>query len=132
MEEFVKKQPEYPRTYEACCKVLGCKPIVGFAGLDDDEENLYGKFIALKRCRDAYHKIAGDEMGLRKPWGRGDLEDDDFENDYCYCIQNYYGRIIETNTTPVFNKILIFPTKEMRNIFFENFKELIEACKEFL
>ena len=41
---------KYPKTYEVCCKVLCCKPIVGFAGLDDDEENLYGNYI-LKSSR---------------------------------------------------------------------------------
>lgn len=30
------------------------------------------------------------------------------------------------------NVILDFPTKEMRDTFYENFKELIEECKELL
>lgn len=30
------------------------------------------------------------------------------------------------------NKILAFPTAEMRDAFFEDFKELIEQCKELL
>ena len=30
------------------------------------------------------------------------------------------------------NTILTFPTEEMRDAFFENFKDLIEKCKELL
>ena len=32
----------------------------------------------------------------------------------------------------VTNKILVFPTIEMRDAFYDNFKELIENCKELL
>ena len=136
--EFVKKQSDevddevkYPRTYEECCKVLGCKPDIGFAGLDDDEENLYRNFIILKRCRDAYWKIAGEEMGLWKSW-EPDLENPDLEKEELYCIYNYWGKIIKDKTNLVINKILSFPTEEMRDIFFKNFMELIESCKELL
>ena len=120
-------KPQYPKTYEECCKVLCCKPIVGFAGLDDDEENLYGNFIALKRCRDAYWKIAGEQMGLGKPW-KPDWEKADERK---YCIVNTEGNVAKwvQKTT---NKILAFPTEEMRDAFYENFKDLIEACKELL
>ena len=31
-----------------------------------------------------------------------------------------------------YNSILVFPTKEMRDAFYENFKDLIEECKELL
>lgn len=131
--EFVKKQSDevdddvkYPRTYEKCCEVLGCKPDIGFTGLDDEEENLYRNFIILKRCRDTYWKIAGEEMGLWKSW------EPDLENEESYCIYNYWGEIIKDKTTLLINKILIFPTEEMRDIFFENFMDLIEKCKELL
>ena len=30
------------------------------------------------------------------------------------------------------NVILTFPTEEMRDAFYENFKDLIEGCKELL
>ena len=121
-------KPQYPKTYEECCKVLCCKPIVGFAGLDDDEENLYGNFIALKRCRDAYWKIAGEQMGLGKPWkpynGQGSCKK--------YVIQTVYDDITCLDTWCQTRNILELPTEEMRDEFYENFKDLIEACKEFL
>ena len=122
---IVKKQPEYPKTYEECCKVLCCKPIVGFAGLDDDEENLYGNFIALKRCRDAYWKIAGEEMDLGKPWGPDACQ-------IVYSIGRDSNRISLCNDMFGGYFILEFPTSEMRDTFYENFKNLIEVCKEFL
>lgn len=122
---IVKQKINYPKTYEECCKVLCCKPVVGFAGLDDDEENLYGNFIALKRCRDAYWKIAGKHMDLGKPW----------EPDACQIV---YGIGRDSNRISLCNDmfggyfILEFPTTEMRDVFYENFKNLIEACKELL
>ena len=58
----------YPKTYEECCKVLGVSEQFIFTNLTDKEANLYGAFICLIRCRDAYWKIAGEEMGLGKPW----------------------------------------------------------------
>ena len=122
-----KKKKEYPKTYEECCKILGCKPIVGFAGLDDDEENLYVKFIALKRCRDAYWKIAGEEMGLGKPW-----EPDWKSLDTQYIILYQYGGIDKAETHGEGNYILTFPTAEMRDAFKENFDPDIKICKELL
>lgn len=77
-------------------------------------------------CRDAYWKIAGEQMKLGKPW------EPDFGNEVLYCIYNYWGEIIKDKTTLVINKILIFPTEEMRDAFWENFYDLIEVCKELL
>jgi hypothetical protein len=123
----VKKKPIYPKTYEECCKVLG---------YDDREtycichtganERLFDSLYCLKVCRDAYWKIAGEEMGLGKPW------EPDLENEELYCIQNYNKQITISRTNTAFNKILIFPTEEMRDVFYKNFKGLIELCKEWL
>lgn len=122
----VKKKSKYPTTYKECCKVLGCKRIVGFVGLDDVEENLYGKFIALKRCRDAYWKIAGEEMKWGKSW----------EPNWNTLKRYYAIRVLDGEIAYGFgyysNRILVFPTEEMRDAFYENFKDLIESCKELL
>lgn len=121
----VRKKPIYPTTYADCCKAIGCRAIIGFTGLDDEEENLYGKFIALKRCRDAYWKLAGEQMGLGKPWEPA-IQDsiwgitrskDEIEKYSCH-----FGKM----------NLLEFPTVEMRDTFYENFKDLIEQCKELL
>jgi hypothetical protein len=123
---LVKNTPSYPKTYKECCELLGCKSIIGFAGLDDEEENLYGKFIALKRCRDAYWKIAGEELGLDKPWEPVWDESEDL-----YTIHTFNGEI-KLSGTAHRNAILVFPIEEMREAFYENFKDLIVLCKELL
>ena len=78
-------------------------------------------------CRDAYWKIAGEQMGLEKPW-EPDWKDCD-ENKYCIYITESE---IKTGMFRYDNQILAFPTKELRDAFYENFKDLIEECKEFL
>ena len=120
-----KKKPKYPKTY---CE---CKDILGLWDIDDTERGYYkteliDKLQMLLICRDAYRKIAGDEMGLGKPWSPSD-------SDYItgrYCIFVHRGNII--CDTPAQDCILTFPTEEMRDAFYENFKELIESCKELL
>jgi hypothetical protein len=85
-------------------------------------------------CRDAYWKIYGDENELGKPWGP------DWKNseERRYCIVNIEGdinlpeKILTKWILKVTNKILVFPTEEMRDVFYENFKELIESVKELL
>ena len=141
-----KKEKMYPKTYEECCKILGVDPNNFLTitncyygevettnyerGLLNNLTSLWGLLI----CRDAYWKIAGDEMGLGKPW-KPDWENSEERR---YSIVNIEGDInlLETTLTKwvlkVTNKILVFPTIKMRDAFYENFKELIERCKELL
>lgn len=60
---LVKKKKEYPKTYEECCKVMNycCNPV---ATKTTHREELIRRFQFLLLYRDAYWKIAGDEMGL--------------------------------------------------------------------
>ena len=120
-----KKKKEYPKTYEECCKVLGVSVLFDFTNLTYKEADLYEAFIYLIRCRDAYWKIAGEEMGLGKPWKPN------WGEECCYIIGNYKGNIA-TYMQRQANAILAFPTEEMRDAFYENFKALIEQCKELL
>lgn len=62
-------------------------------------------------------------MGLDTPW------EPDYKNCNCtkYVIRNWNSEI-ECNTAYNGNCILSFPTKEMRDIFYRNFKDLIEKC----
>ena len=123
---FVKKN-KYPKTYEECCEVLNL----------GEDGNLYTKghqasliqdFHKLFICRAAYWEIAGEEMGLDKPW------EPDWSNNggYRYCIRNQSNKIVLSNEWLGENYILSFPTAEMRDEFYNNFKELIEECKELL
>lgn len=129
---LAEKQPQYPKTYKECFNIcFGNKhhivQVVGLDGLGDNKD-LFERFIKLKICRDAYWKIAGEEMGLDKPWGP------DYTNliDLKYCIINDGFHIEVFNSYTPTNKILIFPTEEMRDAFYENFKDLINECKELL
>lgn len=125
---LVKKKPKYPKTYEECCKVLEINPalelkkqvIVGW------NIKLLCNLQQLLICRDAYWKIAGEEMGLGKPWE----PDDNTPEDYYYIV-NKNGKLHKDHYFSI-NHILKFPTIEMRDAFYENFKDLIEQCKELL
>ena len=132
---FEKIGYQYPKTYEECCKIVNASPYVELIynvsdgkkySYDIDNLQIYENIRRLKICRDAYWKIAGEQMGLGKPW------EPDLENEELYCIQNYNKQIIKSKTNTAFNKILIFPTEEMRDKFCGNFKDLIEQCKELL
>jgi hypothetical protein len=90
-----------------------------------EEYYLYSEFIRLIRCRDAYWKVAGEQMGLGKSW------EQDYD-DRCFIIANNNGNIHTYEYHGNNNVILAFPTEEMRDEFFENFKELIEKCKKLL
>ena len=118
-----KKKKEYPKTYEECCVALEYIPhtddIIGY------KWDILQSFQKLLICRDAYWKIAGEEMGLGKPWEPNRHGEDK------YTIEYYDGVIIRASSL-LDNRILAFPTAEMRDAFCENFKELIEQCKELL
>ena len=134
---LVKKKPTYPKTYEECCKVLGCKSNhfytdfscdglhVVISEYEDKINNLLHNFRKLIYCRDAYWKIAGEQMGLGKPWKQ------DYD-DRCFIIANNNGNIYTYEYHGGNNVILPFPTPEMRDAFYENFKDLIEKCKQYL
>jgi hypothetical protein len=119
-------KPKYPTTYEECCEIIHSDlnfyiDTHLYSGI---LETLYKLLI----CRTAYWKIAGEELGLNKPW------EPQFENcsipHYCIfinhrcevCNDYFYGS----------RCLLAFPTEKIRDIFYENFKDLIEQCKELL
>lgn len=130
-------KPKYPTTYEDCCKVLGIsyRAQLSYTYPDVERGNIYltkekhllDAFMKLRICRNAYWKIAGEEMGLGKSW------EPDWKNgeQKKYCIY-YSGGDIQKGTWCQHNSILAFPTEEMRDVFYENFKDLIESCKELL
>lgn len=116
----IKKKPKYPTTYEECCSVLGMTfDYPDIRMVSNDEYNLYSSFIQLIRCRDAYWKIADN---WKPDWTKNTEKYVIYHYQYLYSIdvENYR------------NTILAFPTKEMRDVFYENFKDLIEKCKELL
>jgi len=133
-----KKKTEYPKTYEECCKILGLLNVdlcfnADYRSFDASKEQwkrlgLMNQFYQLLICRDAYWKIAGEEMRLGKPWEPNLLDD----NQPKFVLANWDGNIEGRDYSTNRNYILTFPTPEMRDAFYENFKEEIEICKELL
>ena len=114
-----KKKKEYPKTFEECVHALE-----GENRMSLEQMNAFRKLID---ARNAYWKIAGEEMGLGKPW----------EPDYAkerYIIYKWVDEIFKGYKAGGFGErfILEFPTEEMRDAFKENFDPDIEFCKELL
>lgn len=131
---FTKIQPEYPKNYDECCKVLGYSGNYNMILTTDVDNKLFNALYRLKVCRDAYWKIACEQMGLGKPW-EPDWGDKCQEKWFITTFNNTISCDFCNNHSYVIakhNHILAFPTAEMQDAFYENFKELIEECKELL
>ena len=129
----VKKKSKYPETYEECCEIVQVGKEHTLEGEIIRKNNykiaILESFQKLLICRDAYWKIAGEEMGLGKPW-EPDYKNPDID---LYVIINSYNQVDKAQYGYGFPvRIFTFPTAEMRDAFYENFKELIEQCKAFL
>lgn len=119
-----KLELQYPKTYKECCDILG---------LDTMENDAQGyKRLLIMRvqkliiCRDAYW------MGfIGGPWCPIYEIDEDGTGTFKFCIKNMGGKIEMVETVEA-NTILAFPTAEMRDAFYKNFKESIERSKELL
>jgi hypothetical protein len=121
----VKKQPQYPETYVECAKIL---ERFSAYNIDGYKNELLVKLQELLICRDAYWKIAGEQMGLGKPWEPKHEYDEEIFFIYCDRVNG----INKGQGFPTDNFCLSFPTAEMRDAFYENFKDLIESCKKLL
>lgn len=113
-----KKKPKYPQSYEECCKAMKCDAWFEMNTCYHGPElcALYKLLI----CRDAYWKLAGD-------WKPDWFNDDTIK--WCICHGKRFHSRGGLGYTPY---PFTFPTAEMRDAFYENFKELIEECKELL
>ena len=125
-----KTKPMYPQSYEECCDVLDTHPsrsvdstfITDLTDYEDNLSNLMSNLYKLLICRDAYWKIAGD---WKPDWT--------MYSGPKHCIIysdnqiKWQGKSFVTEA-----KVLAFPTDMMRDFFYENFKDLIEECKELI
>lgn len=116
---ITRKKPQYPKTYDDCVRVLQLTnfELPTASGYKAIEIEAFQQLII---CRDAYWKIAGD---WKPNW------DDAEESKYAIWVDS---NIFIMGTIETTNTILPFPTREMRDAFYENFKALIEECKELL
>ena len=129
------KKPKYPTSYADCCDILGFKnrnkteqQFLNSCDLYDAE--LMTKFSMLKVCRDAYWKIAGEELELGKPWKPIFGKYIQYSINFYLFKDNFILYKGEYNSSD--NRILVFPSEEMRDAFYDNFSDLIEYCKELL
>ena len=142
-------KPKYPDNYEECCEVVVGRKVnpneISFdkmklclVDLDNtqniDFQNPYlfhlDCLFRLLMCRNAYWRIAGEEMGLDKSW------EPKFGKYILYSIKFYLYQdsfvLHKGEYSSSDNCILVFPTEEIRDTFYDNFKDLIEQCKKFL
>lgn len=120
------KKQTYPKNYIECYEVLNIS-------IDNDKVKGYNSFLlenfqTLMVCRNAYWKIAGEEMGLGKPW-EPDWND---TTQIKYGLHTVENQIRNINLKILKNLVLVFPTIELRDEFHHNFSEIIENCKELL
>ena len=126
---IVRKKPQYPKTYLECCRIIVAKQDRHYYYTKKDKEQDYPNEIRILDqldhlrmliiCRDAYWNITGD---WRPDWESSAIK---------YTIR-YQNNNILKRTNEYINSILCFPTEEMRDAFYENFKDLIEQSKELL
>jgi hypothetical protein len=67
-------------------------------------------------------------MGLGKPWEPSWRNTEERK----FCIIRRSDNVVTKWETKSIVRFLVFPTAEMRDTFFKNFKDLIEQCKELL
>ena len=118
----VKKKPVYPKTIAECRKIIDNTADYKLCGYR--HELLYD-FQNLLICRDAYWKIAGEQMGLSGSW----------KPNWSDTNEEVYGIQLSTDDTNMIyheSASFTFPTEEILNEFCKNFKDLIEQCKELL
>lgn len=124
----VRKRSRYPQSYEECRDLIEgshvepfCADLVATGYLS----KLMERFARLIMCRNAYWLTAGREMGLEGMW----------EPDWSDCRK--FSIVVEgdkilTDVCLRRNRILVFPTEEMRDEFLKVFRKDIEVCKEYL
>ena len=108
-----RKKVVFPETYEECLELIETPDIIC-------NISTITKFQHLLVCRDAYWKLAGD---WRPDYTNGE------QVKYAIVTDSFD---IEKIIVYHCNRVLVFPTEEMRDVFYKNFKSLIEEVKELL
>lgn len=134
---LAKDVKEYPKTYKECCEVLDIDAYDLVLSIDYRSNKMkHNDWKRLEKlntlnqiliCRDAYLKLYSEENGLEKPW------EPDWTNEHQVKYTIYtMGNDVIRHVGNYIHAILAFPTAEMRDAFYENFKIDIERCKELL
>lgn len=97
--------------------------------LDEEKKKanirLIGALNRLLLARDAYWKIFGEQLCHGKPWTPSSCQ-------IVYGLSRINDKIEKIDDVFGCVMVLEFPSREMRDAFYENFKDLIEECKELL
>lgn len=122
-----KKHIEYPKTIDECCETLkvinSSMPCVMAHQLGYAITNLARLIIA----REAYWKVYAESEGLDKPW-EPDWTNTNEQKYNIYCAANE----LKMQPSCELQHVLAFPTREMCIAFYNNFKTLIESCKDLI
>lgn len=115
-DKFVfEKMNDRPTEIREASEILG----IGMFDYERYRNGLLELLRELLLFRDAWWKMADD---WRPEFRFGKKN---------YCIMTKDNKVISA-TVEETNRILVFPTAEMRDEFYNNFKDLIEDCKELL
>lgn len=116
-----KVGPQFPMTYKDCCELISAyfNSIVQVGDRYSEQLNTLRKLLI---CRDAWWKV---DDNWKPDWSKFDEKYTIVSNDNKI---NVDGQYIDYNT----NHILAFRTKEIRDKFFETFRDFIEDCKELI
>ena len=121
-----RKKPElseFPNTFSKCELEIGAidlakSPFLFYA--KKGKEKAISSLLKLIICRDAWWKL----LGWNPDW---------YNTDDCkFGIGTYKNEIKKDMCVFQYNRILVFPTSDVRDKFFEVFKDYIEEAKEFL
>lgn len=120
-----RHKEELPKTWEGCIAILVDNNRLDERTIAGDTPRLYvpkelsKPFKALSKlfvCREVYRR------GWEPNWEDGENK---------YCIEYFKGRIIKS-VYLYFSRTLSFQSEEVRDEFFENFRDLIEETKELI
>ena len=118
---FIKRiRPKFPKTINECVDLFHSRmdDVSIISNYENMQEELSSNIKKLMYCRDAYWTVLNWVPNL----------DDDAEK---FVIQNVNHKVDFSTTTHI-NKFLMFPDVYSRNLFYDNFKELIDNCLPFI
>ena len=121
-----RKKPdfsEFPRTFHECEAEIGVVDLSESKYLfytTKGKEKAVSSLLKLIVCRDTWWEL----LGWNPNWDNTD--------DCKFGIGTYKNEIKKDMCVFQYNRILVFPTSDVRDKFFDVFKDYIEEAKEFL
>ena len=114
-----EKEMKLPKTWNECVCNSNMEHTTITVSLPKENEGAVRALCKLLSCRNAWW----ERLGWKPDW--------DDQNQRKYCIGLIKGKV-ETTTNEGSNRILAFPSEEVRYQFLDSFRDLIEEAKELL